>query len=68
MFPNLAAEQARRKHTNEYIANYLGISRRAYEIKKKNGTFKLREINLLVELYNVNFEYLFMLDNTNKTA
>lgn len=59
MFSNLAAEQARSNHTNTYVAALLGISRQSYEHKKRNGTFKLHEINKLLELYNRDFEYLF---------
>lgn len=59
MFPNLNAEQARRGLTNEETAAKLGITRTAYEGKKKRGTFRLSEIRLLCELFGVSFEYLF---------
>lgn len=62
MFPNLEAEQARNRHTNEEVAKRLGISRQAYEHKKKCGTFKLKEINTLIEIYGVDFSYLFALN------
>ena len=39
MFPNLEAEQARKGHINAQVAEKLNMSRRLYEIKKKNGTF-----------------------------
>lgn len=59
MFPNLEAEQARNGHTNEEVAKRLGISRQTYELKKKFGSFKLKEINGLLELYRADFVYLF---------
>lgn len=59
MFPNLEAEQARNGHTNEEVAKILGMTRQAYEHKKKTGKFKLKEINILIETYRVDFSYLF---------
>jgi DNA-binding XRE family transcriptional regulator len=59
MFPNLEAEQARRNHTNDFVAKKLGISRQSYESKKKNGGFKLKEITKLLSMYNSAFDYLF---------
>lgn len=44
MFRNLEAEQARLGLSNESMAEYLGISRVAYENKKKTGKFKYIEI------------------------
>jgi inorganic pyrophosphatase len=63
MFPNLEAEQARNGHTNEYVAEILGLSRQAYEIKKKTGKFKLVEIKRLTQIYNASFDYLFETKN-----
>ncbi len=59
MFPNLEAEQARKRHTNEFVAKKLNISRQSYESKKRNEKFKYNEIRQLLELYNVPFDYLF---------
>jgi len=59
MFPNLNAEQARNKHTNDFVAKELCLSRRSYELKKKTGEFKLREVNKLLDLYKCDFNYLF---------
>jgi len=59
VFPNLEAEQARKGHINAQVAEKLNMSRRLYEIKKKNGTFKFNEIQKLLEMYDCNFEYLF---------
>ena len=59
MFPNLEAEQARRGQTNEYVAQALELSRQSYEAKKKNGNFKLKEILMLLKIYNATFDYLF---------
>lgn len=62
MFNNLEAEQARKNLTNQNVADYLCISRQAYEKKKKNGNFKYSEISKLLDLFKVSFEYLFAED------
>lgn len=59
MYPNLNAEQARFGHTNEYVANFLGLSRKSYEAKKNTEAFKIQECKKLCTLYNCKFEYLF---------
>jgi len=64
MFPNLEAEQARSGHANIFVAGVLGISRQSYEHKKKNGSFKLMEIKKLLEMYSVEFTYLFFTKNS----
>ena len=51
MFPNLQAEQARKKMTNQQVANYLGISRRSYEQKKQSGRFIAMECNCLWAIF-----------------
>ena len=62
MFPNLEAEQARNRHTDEYVASKLGISRQMYGRKKSLGNFKLKEINTLLEMYGTDFTYLFAME------
>jgi len=62
MFPNLEAEQARKKHTNEFVARELSISRQSYESKKRTGGFKLVEINRLLAIYSATYDYLFAID------
>ena len=59
MFRNLEAEQARLRLTNEEVAKYLSLSRISYESKKKTGNFKFGEIEKLLDLFKVKFEYLF---------
>ena len=59
MFNNLNAEQARYKHTDRYVAQILGISRAAYNIKKNRGNFSDKQIKILCDLYKKSFEYLF---------
>jgi hypothetical protein len=58
-FLNLDAEQGRYKHTNEYVANYLRLSRVSYEQKKRSGRFSVPECKALCTLYKCSFEYLF---------
>ena len=67
MFPNLNAEQARFDYTNQNVADYLGISRSAYEWKKKTGKFVVKECTKLCDLFKVNFDYLFS-NSVNKPA
>ena len=59
MFPNLQAEQARRKMTNQQVADYLGVTRRTYEQKKSSGRFVAVECNRLCSLFKSDFSYLF---------
>lgn len=59
MFRNLEAEQARKKLTNQAVADYLSISRSSYELKKRNGNFKYCEIIKLLDLFQTTFDYLF---------
>ena len=68
MFPNLDAEQARNWHCNRCVAERLNLSQKAYENKKKTGNFKLKEMELLLELYEAPFEYLFALEDKYDTA
>lgn len=59
MFPNLNAEQARYGESNEAVANFLGISRVAYEGKKRRGSFTITEANKLCDKYQCSYPYLF---------
>jgi len=59
MFPNLEAEQARNGHTNADVATRLGLSRQAYESKKRTGNFKIVEAINLAAIYGVTCNYLF---------
>ena len=64
MFPNLEAEQARRGHTNAFVAEKLGVSRASYEKKKKIGCFKLKECICLANIYMASLDYLFSQEPT----
>lgn len=59
MFPNLNAEQARRRLTNADVANKLSIDRNTYESKKRTGRFYRSECITLCKMFNCSFEYLF---------
>lgn len=59
MYPNLRAEQARLKLRNQDVANELGLSRAAYEYKKKSGRFDVNESKKLCHLFGCEFSYLF---------
>ena len=58
MFRNLEAEQARKGYTNSDVANKLGMSRVAYESKKKTGKFTPFEIKQLCKIFQCKFDYL----------
>lgn len=60
IFPNLRAEQARAGYTNQAMAEILGISRVAYEKKKRSGHFNVEECRKLCATFgNCEFGYLF---------
>lgn len=65
MFPNLQAEQARHRMTNQQVADYLGLTRRSYEQKKASGRFVVAECNRLCALFHCDFSYLFDVEVTN---
>jgi hypothetical protein len=62
MFSNLEAEQVRRGHTEDYVAERLGITRREYRSRQKTGLFSESEVRALVTMYNRSPEYLFETD------
>lgn len=66
MYKNLDAEQARKGHSNALVAECLGISRQAYENKKKTGKFSAIECKKLCILYGCTFEYLFATGDSEK--
>ena len=59
VFPNLNAEQARWNKSNADMAALLGLSRVAYETKKREGRFVISEINALCEYFGCGYSYLF---------
>ena len=59
MYSNLDAEQARKGHSNAFVADMMGISRVSFENKKKTGKFTAKECKKLCTFYNSTFEYLF---------
>ena len=62
MFPNLNAEQARYGENNAVVAEMLGITRVAYESKKRSGKFSISDANKLCDHYKCNYAYLFSTD------
>lgn len=68
MFPNLKAEQARRGHTNQFVGEYLGMSRGNYENKLRTGRFRVNEAKKLCQLYGCDFNYLFAAEPENRGA
>lgn len=62
MYPNLDAEQARRKMTDEAVAAKLGMKRAAYNRRKQTGRFLASECLTLCKLFGCTFDYLFATD------
>jgi len=61
MYPNLEAEQARRGHSEEYIAEALGITLQEYRTRKDSGAFSLTDTIKLVKVYDKPVDYLLRL-------
>lgn len=59
-YPNLRAEMARRGETVEDLADLLGITRPAMNLKinKKTG-FNQKQIGLIISHFDEPYEYLF---------
>ncbi len=68
MLRNLYAEQARTGLLDKDLAKKLGISRAGFLKKKKNMSFRLKEIHILLEIFNCDFMYLFEMDNDVNNA
>ncbi|MCL2575689.1 MAG: hypothetical protein FWE33_04575 [Defluviitaleaceae bacterium] len=58
-YPNLEAEQARSGHKDAFVAQKLNITSKSYQNKKRYGTFKVSEAEILIKMYQCEFEYLF---------
>ena len=67
MYRNLEAEQRRLGKTNLEMAGILGISRSTYEKKKKTGLFNRPQVEILLNLFNCSFDYLFATDEKTVT-
>jgi len=59
MYPNLEVEQTRYGHSDEYVAQRLGITEQAYRNSKVSNAIPLSEAVALVEMYDKSMEYLF---------
>jgi len=58
MFPNIETEQARRGHSDESVAEKLGMTGQAYRRCKKSGAFRAEEVVALAEMYEKSMDYL----------
>lgn len=63
MFPNLDAEQARRRLTDEAVAAMIGMKRSTYNRKKQTERFLVDECLKLCKIFSCSFEYLFATDD-----
>jgi hypothetical protein len=59
MLPNLRVEQGRNGHTDEQVAEKLGLNPQEYGLRKESGEFLLSEVKALMKLYNKPFDFLF---------
>lgn len=59
MYPNIDAEQARLKLTNEAVAGILHITPYTYGQKKLKCKFTAKEAQTLCVIFQKPFEYLF---------
>ena len=59
MYPNLEAERIRHGHTEEYVAEKLGITRQEYRQRTNSDSFLESDVAALTKMYRKSFEYLF---------
>lgn len=59
VFPNLEIEQDRHGHSDGYVAEKLGISLQEYRLGKESGAFLRSKADMLLDMYDTPFEYLF---------
>jgi hypothetical protein len=59
MYPNLETEQSRFGHSDEYVAQRLGITAEEYRTRKESSAILLSEGMALVEMYGKSMDYLF---------
>lgn len=62
MFPNLLGQKAIHNLTDEDMANIIGVSRTAYQSKKKSGRFTPAECQAYCKYFGKSFQYLFAED------
>jgi hypothetical protein len=59
MYQNLEGERIRHGHTEEYLAEKLGITRQEYRRRTGSGSFSGSDAAVLTAIYRKSFEYLF---------
>jgi hypothetical protein len=59
VYPNLEAEQVRRGHTDDYVAQMLGMTKEEYIARKEAKSVKLAQAVRLATMYKMPTEYLF---------
>lgn len=59
MYPNLLGQKAAQGLTDDDMAAIIGISRTAYQSKKKSGRFTVGECHKFCHYFGKSFEYLF---------
>jgi len=59
VYPNLEAEQARLGHSDEYVAQKLGMSAEEYRERKESDGILASEAVALAGIYSRSMDYLF---------
>ena len=62
MYPNLLGQKAIHNLTDDDMASIIGISRTAYQSKKKSGRFTPEECRKYCDYFGKSFQYLFAKD------
>lgn len=62
MYPNLLGQKAIHHLTDDDMAKIIGISRTAYQSKKRSGRFTPMECRAFCCYFRKSFEYLFAED------
>ena len=59
MYPNIDAEQARLRLSNAKVADILKMHPYTYGQKKLHGGFSVEDAQIMCDLFQVPFDYLF---------
>lgn len=59
MYPNLLGQKVYHHLTDEKMGEIIGVSRKTYSQKIKNGNFGVNECQAYCKYFNKSFDYLF---------
>lgn len=66
MYPNIDAEQARLRLSNAKVADILKMHPYTYGQKKLHGGFSVEDAQIMCDLFQVPFDYLFKTETDAK--